>query len=53
MKELDMVTKVIRMVPLGFFEDQSLTNHNIDYSELARAFFVWCRLHEGKFSNGK
>ena len=47
MKELDMVTKVIRMMPLSFFEDKFLTNHTIVYSELARAFFVWCRLHEG------
>lgn len=52
MKELDMVTKVIRMMPLSFFGDQSLTNHNIVYSKLARAFFVWFRLHEGGPSDG-
>ena len=51
MKELDMVTKVIRMMPLSFFEDQFLPNHTIDYSQLARAFFVWFRLHEGGPSN--
>ena len=47
MKELDMVTKVIRMMPLSFFGDKFLNKHNIVCSKLARAFFVWCRLHEG------
>ena len=41
------------MMPLSFFEDLFSPNQTINYCELVRAFFVWCRLHEGGPSNEK